>query len=309
MKHGLAEVNVTALFSKEQIDWADIVVMQRVYGELPEHVAKYCRLAGKKVIYELDDNIFNYPDSPEYKKDNVQQETVSAIKMLRQCDAMTTTTQAIADVVNELVDIKVYVLPNQIDFSNFNSQLTTRNSQLIIGWAGGHFHIQDLSLIEEPLSRILDKYPDVMVAMLGCCPKGLYERYKGRLWVEPFNSIQDFFTRMALMRFDIGIAPLYKTEFAMGRSNLRLLQYAALKIPIIGSNYGEYGTALNNGLKGIKVEDAEWFEKISYLIEGEQERKRLGEEAFDYVKEHYDIEKNVHKWADCYKEVMKHGAT
>ncbi len=325
MKHGLAEVNVTTLFVKEQIDWADIVVMQRVYGEIPEHVAKYCRLAGKKVIYELDDNIFNYPDSPEYKKDTVQQETVSAIKILRQCDAMTTTTQAIADAVNELVDIKVYVLPNQIDFSNFNSQLTmpcrhgvaTRNSQLIIGWAGGHFHVQDLSLIEEPLCRILDKYPNIMIAMLGCCPKGLYERYKGRLWVEPFNSIQDFFTRMALMRFDIGLAPLYKTEFARGRSNLRLLQYAALKIPIIGSNYGEYGTALNNGLKGIKAEDTEWVEKISYLIEGEQERKRLGEEAFDYVKEHYDIEKNVYKWAECYKEVMrktsaeggKHGAT
>ncbi len=305
MKHGLAEVFVTTVFDKEQVDWADVVVMQRVIGDVPLHAAKYCRLTGKKVIYELDDNIFNCPDSPEYERDTVQQETVSAIKMLRHCDAMTTTTHAIADAVNELVDIKVHVLPNQIDFSNFHDIKIEKKNAFIIGWAGGHFHTQDLSLIEEPLCRILDKYPEVMVAMLGCCSKGLYERHKSRIWVEPFNSIQDFFTKMALMRFDIGLAPLYKTDFARGRSNLRLLQYAALKVPIISSNYGEYGMALNNGLKGIKAEDTEWFEKISYLIENEQERKRLGEEAFDYVKEHYDIEKNVHRWAGFYDEVLK----
>lgn len=304
MKHGLAEVIVTTVFAKEQVDWADIIVMQRVTGYVPLHVAKYCRLLGKKVIYELDDNIFNYPDSPEYQKDNVQQETVSAIKMLRQCDAMTTTTHAIADAVNELVDIKVYVLPNQIDFGNFPDIKAEKRNTFIVGWAGGHFHVQDLSLIEEPLCRILEKYPEVMVAMLGCCPKVLYERYKGRIWVEPFNSIRDFFTKMALMKFDIGLAPLYKTEFAMSRSNLRLLQYAALKIPIIGSEFGEYGTALNNGLKGVKSEDSEWFGKISSLIENERERKRLGEEAFNYVKENYDIEKNVHRWAECYDGVL-----
>jgi glycosyltransferase involved in cell wall biosynthesis len=303
MKQGLAEVTVTTIFAKEQVDWADVIVMQRVTGDVSLHVAKYCRLAGKKVIYELDDNVFNYPDSPEYKKDNVQQETVSVIKVLRQCDAMTTTTQAIAEAVNELVDIKVYVLPNQIDFGNFPDLKVEKKNSLIIGWAGGHFHVQDLSLIEEPLCRILDEYPEVMVAMLGCCPKVLYERYKGRIWVEPFSTVQDFFTKMALMRFDIGLAPLYKTEFARSRSNLRLLQYSALSIPAIGSEFGEYGTALNNGLKGILAEDTEWFEKISHLIENEQERKRLGEEAFDYVKEHYDIEKNVHRWAECYAEI------
>lgn len=304
MKHRLAEVIVASSFTKEQVDWADIVVMQRITGDVPLHVAKYCKLAGKKVIYELDDNIFDYPDSPEYKKDNVQQETISVIKTLRQCDAVTTTTQAIADVVNELVDIKVYVLSNQIDFGNFPDMKVEKRNTFIIGWAGGHFHIQDLSLIEEPLCRILDKYPEVMVTMLGCCTRGLYERYKNRIWVEPFSSITDFFTKMVMLRFDIGLAPLYKTEFARGRSNLRLLQYAALRIPIIASNYGEYGAALNNGLKGIKAEDSEWFEKICYLIENSQERKRLGMDAFSYVKGQYDIEKNVCKWAGCYKEIL-----
>src|SRR3990167_4592119 len=82
-KKGLAEARVVSSIAKEYMDWADLVVVQRVVGDLMYHIIKYCKLVGKKVVYELDDNIFMYPESPEYRKDKVQAETVSAIKILR----------------------------------------------------------------------------------------------------------------------------------------------------------------------------------------------------------------------------------
>ncbi len=303
-KRGLAETRVVSGLAKEYVDWADLVVVQRVVGDLMCHVVRYCKLEGKKVVYELDDNIFKYPDSVEYVRKGLQAETLSALRITRSVDAITTSTDAIAETVRELVDTPVYVLPNQIDFADVERMNFSARKQLSIGWAGGHYHVQDLGLVEQALESVLQKYPEVVLIMYGACPKGLYERKNTRIFLQPFMPIEEFHFWMASFRFDVGIAPLYKTEFARSRSNLRLLQYAAMKIPIVASNYGEYGKALCNGLAGITAEDDQWVEMISRLIECPEERARLGEAAYGYVRENYDIEKGVDRWSTAYGEVL-----
>lgn len=303
-KKGLAETRVVSSIAKEYIDWADLVVVQRVVGDLMYRVVRYCRLEGKKVVYELDDNIFKYPDSAEYVKKGLQAETLSAIRIIRSSDAVTVSTEAIADTVRELVDTPVYVLPNQIDFADIEHLGFSAKKQLSVGWAGGHYHVQDLGLIENALENVLERHPDIVLIMYGACPKGLYESKKTRIFLQPFMPVEEFHFWMASFKFDIGIAPLYKTEFARSRSNLRLLQYAAMKIPIVASNYGEYGKTLGSGLAGLTAEDDQWVDRISYLIGHPDERKRLGEAAHTYVREHYDIAKNADLWSAVYEEVL-----
>ncbi|MFQ5863153.1 MAG: glycosyltransferase [Candidatus Brocadiales bacterium] len=303
-KRGLAETRVLSAIAKEYIDWADLVVVQRVVGDLMYHVVRYCKLEGKKVVYELDDNIFKYPNSVEYVKKGLQEETLSAIRIIRSSDAVTTSTEAIAETIRELVDTPVHVLPNQIDFTDTEHLRFSTEKQLSVGWAGGHYHVQDLGLVEPALEKILEKYSEIVLIMYGACPKGLYARQKTRIFLQPFMPLEEFHFWMAAFRFDIGIAPLHKTEFAKSRSNLRLLQYAAMKIPIVASNYGEYGNALSNGLAGLTAEDDQWADRISYLIEHPEERKKLGEAAYDYVRENYAVEKNIDRWSAVYEEVM-----
>ncbi|MEE9201233.1 MAG: glycosyltransferase [Candidatus Brocadiales bacterium] len=303
-KKGLAETRIVSGIAKEYIDWADLVVLQRVVGDIMYHAVRYARLEGKKVVYELDDNIFKYPDSVEYVRKGVQAETLSALRIIRSVDAVTTSTDAIAGTLRELTDTPVYVLPNQIDFADVERMNFSAGKQLSIGWAGGHYHVQDLGLVEAALESVLQKYPEVVLIMYGACPKGLYERNKTRIFLQQFMPVEEFHFWMASFRFDIGIAPLYKVEFAKSRSNLRLLQYAAMKIPVVASNFGEYGRALGNGLAGLLAEDDQWVDKISHLIEHADERKRLAEAAHGYVRENYDIEKNIGRWSAAYEEVM-----
>ncbi|OHB88353.1 MAG: hypothetical protein A3C38_07210 [Planctomycetes bacterium RIFCSPHIGHO2_02_FULL_50_42] len=303
-KKGLAEARVVSSIAKEYMDWADLVVVQRVVGDLMYHVIRYCKLEGKKVVYELDDNIFKYPDSPEYVKNGLQAETLSAIRIIRSSDAVTTSTEAIAETVKELVDTPVYVLPNQIDFADIERLTFSARKRLSVGWAGGHYHVQDFGLVENALEKVLEKYPAIVLIMYGACPKGLYERKKARIFLQPFMPVEEFHFWMASFRFDIGIAPLYKTEFAKSRSNLRLLQYAAMKIPVVASNYGEYGRALGSGLAGITAEDDQWVDRIGYLIEHPDEREELSKEAHNYVRENYDMEKSVNRWSTVYEEVL-----
>ncbi len=303
-RQGLAETRVVSSIAKEYIDWADVIIVQRVVGDMMYHVIKYARLEGKKVVYELDDNIFKYPDSPEYVRKGLQAETLSAIRIIRSVDAVTTSTEPIAETVRGLADTPAYVLPNQIDFADMEDMKPAAPRQPSVGWMGGHYHVQDLALVEAALEVILKKNPDLVLIMYGACPQGLYERNKTRVFLQPFMPMEEFHFWMASLRFDVGIAPLYKTEFALSRSNLRLLQYAAMKIPVVASNYGEYGKALGNGLAGVTAEDDQWVDRIGYLLERPDERQGLAEVAHDYVRENYDMASNAHRWSDVYREVM-----
>lgn len=337
-RHGLAETRIVGTVSKEHLDWADIVIIQRSVGELMEKVSGYCRLMGKRVVYELDDNIFCYPDSIEYVKSGLQEQTVSAIKILRNCHAATVTTQTIADTIRELVDTPVYVLPNCLDFEDIKgmriqhrslgtyplplllegkaggcvtSPLERGGGGCVIGWAGGHYHVQDLRLIEPALLQIMTRHPEVSAVFYGDCPKTLYDTFPGRVFFQPWTGLEDFYWQMSILRFDIGLAPLFRTGFARSRSPLRLLQYAALGIPIIGSNYGEYGRMLNNGMPGVQVQDGglpgeaarAWADRVSWMIEHPEERRAMAERAKEYVRENFDIGKNVHKWMEVYQGV------
>ncbi|HHT9120351.1 MAG TPA: hypothetical protein ACFYD3_07400 [Candidatus Hypogeohydataceae bacterium YC41] len=304
----LADTRIVHTVAKEYFDWADIVVIQRSVGELMEKVAKYCKLVGKKVVYELDDNIFCYPDSVEYVKSDLQEQTISAIKILRQCHAVTATTQGIADTVKELVDIPVYVLSNYLDFNDLKgldvqSRRSSEGGNFFIGWAGGHYHVQDLTLIESALMAVMKRYPDVQAIFYGDCPKKLLEVFPQRVFYQPWTGLEDFYLQMSIFRFDIGLAPLFGTEFAKSRSPLRLLQYATLGIPTIGSNCGEYGRMLGNGMPGILAEDGEWVDKLSWAIEHPEERKAMAEKAKEYVRDNYGIAKNVHKWMEVYETI------
>jgi glycosyltransferase involved in cell wall biosynthesis len=346
-RQGLAETRLVGTVAKEYFDWADIVVIQRSVGELMEKVVQYCRIAGKKVVYELDDNLFCYPDSIEYVKSGLQEQTISALKILRKCHAVTTTTQGIADTIKELVDTPVHILPNCLDFEDVDStsfhhlhqvrmgDLIMRNAECgvrngvgrvgsahhsaphcTIGWAGGHYHVQDLGLIEPALIEVMGKHPHVQAIFYGDCPARLYETYPDRVFYQPWTGLEDFYMQMSILRFDVGLAPLYPTEFARSRSPLRLLQYAALGIPIVGSNYGEYGKLLSNGLPGALVgwalptatgralptvlKSMGWAETLSWMIEHPEERQDMASRARQYVRENYDIKRNVHKWAEVY---------
>lgn len=285
---------------------ADIVVVQRLCN--PDYIEpiKELRKKGKKVIYELDDDLFNYPESQEYEKVTVskaQKQTVDIIRILRNCDAATVSTQSIADTIKELVDIPVYVIPNCIDLDDYPSVEYSHRDPFIIGWAGGHYHFQDLAIIEDQLCRILDKFPHVTLAMVGFCPERIYKQYRSRLIVEPFSPMREFFLKMSLLKFDIGLAPLHKTKLGLGRSNLRMLHYAALKIPTMCSDYGEYGALARDSKSFFLTQDNEWFNNISMRIDQKNHSLMAGH-AYDYVAEHYDISKNVKRWMNAYSIIM-----
>ena len=301
---GLAETAVDfGRFQKEFVDWADVIVVQRVLGNGIKHLINYCHMKDKKVVFEIDDNVWKFPDSPEYKSEQAKDVPGKTTDIMRGCDAVTVSTQAIADSVMEESKTPVHIVPNALDLMQWKPMPNIRHEHFLVGWAGGHYHVQDLEMIVQGLKEIINKNKGTTLVFLGCCPMELLTDHPDKVFMHEFVSMELFPKTMAVMRFDIGLAPLYETEFAKSRSNIRLLQYGALQIPSVVSHYGEYGRMMDDGFPAVGVSSGNWSESIQELIDNPEKRLRIGKEAQKYVVEKYDIKDNIHKWMDVYNNL------
>lgn len=292
-------------FTKEAMDWADVVVLQRVGGRTITNVAKYCKMLGKAVIFDLDDDIFNYPDSPEYKDTDTDQIAKEITAVWAECNAIVTTEETIAESASYHTDLPIYVIPNTIDFEDWEPaiQKNYSHSDFLIGWAGGHYHTSDISLIVEPMSKILDEYKDVKLAFIGACPPALLDKYPERVLFHQFIDIYALPDLLCRMRFTIGLAPLAENKFANARSNLRLLQHSVLSIPTIASNFGPYQRSYEENFPMIVVENTTdaWFGAVRRLIEDKEQREFLGSAAREYTWQRYRAENLIPKWSGLVK--------
>jgi len=298
---GLAETAVDfGRFQKEFVDWADVIVVQRVLGKGIQHLIHYCHMRGKKVVFEIDDNVWQFPDSPEYQDAQAKDVPAQTTDIIDRCDAVTVSTQAIANEIEKTSKTPVTVIPNALDFEQWK-QLDIRHEHFLVGWAGGHYHVQDLEMIVPGLKKIIEQNQKTTLVFLGCCPMQLLIDHPDKVFMQEFVSVEMFPKTMSVMKFDIGLAPLYETEFAKSRSNIRLLQYSALQIPSVVSYYGEYGKAIDDGFPAVSVtKDGSWAEAVQWYIDNPEQRIEIGKKAKEYVAERYDIKNNVRNWNDVY---------
>ena len=96
-----------------------------------------------------------------------------------------------------------------------------------------------------------------------------------------------------LQRMDIGLYPLPNDEWVKGKSGLKALQYMALGLPVVASNLGCNERVIENNVSGLLVNDMdEWYKSISNLIEKNELRRLLGQNARLRVEKYFSIEAN-----------------
>jgi tetratricopeptide (TPR) repeat protein/glycosyltransferase involved in cell wall biosynthesis len=99
--------------------------------------------------------------------------------------------------------------------------------RVVVGWAGGEAHAEDLRAIAPALVAIVERHSAVDVAVMG----GAWLRETlgavpaSRLTVTPPGTTEDH--ARFLDRLDVGLAPLAPTDFNRCRQDVRFLEYAA----------------------------------------------------------------------------------
>ncbi|RMD57762.1 glycosyltransferase, partial [Candidatus Woesearchaeota archaeon] len=92
-----------------------------------------------------------------------------------------------------------------------------------------------------------------------------------------------------------------------GQSNA-LLEYMALKKPIVATNIEENREIITNGKEGILVPEERpdlLAQAITLLLEDKKLAKRLGSAAFERVKKDHNIEKTALKTQELYDSICQ----
>lgn len=299
---------------------ADIVIAQRQYHPDMIGLLKQVKAAGKKVYYEVDDNFDRVmPTSPVYgvyhpghnarvstKKslqlDNSQSALANIKRTLEVCDGATVSTPDLAEYYSRYQP-NIRVVPNAIDFSIRDWTTNPDNKPedtIVIGYTFGSTHWEDAQILEKPMRAVLDKYPNVKFGLY-CDPvmaRGLMEEWcldPSQVHFVAPRSFEDY--PEGIGHFDIGLAPLKQTAFNAAKSNLKFLEQAAKKIPVVASVSAPYSTTILPGETGQLCSTAsDWTDALFELVENESKRKAMGQAAYDFVYKNFNLDTIADQW-------------
>ena len=101
--------------------------------------------------------------------------------------------------------------------------------------------------------------------------------------------------------------PLEDIPFQKYKSNIRYLDYSSLGIPSIISNVIPFSESIRHNKTALLVNNHsdDWFNAIKSLIQDEELRETIGNNAFYDLCKNYPIESSILEWKEIIYDLME----
>lgn len=284
----------------------DIFLINRYIPGLDlDTLLSYRKKYGFKLIVDIDD----YWHLDPWHIIAGQYPTQTIIDHIKAADLVTCTHERLRGNIRPLNN-KVAILPNALPYDRDQfTDVRTPGERIRFGWTGGATHYEDLRMIKNPMRRIFDdtemkargqfvingydEKSEVWRAMVSLFKDPLLKIRKGMGPYEYMNLYNDI---------DVALAPLVPSNFNCNKSNLKVLEAAAKRIPIITSAVHPYTECP----WAIKIShQSEWFPTFKRLIKDKTYREEMGEANAQWARTYYDI-KVINKLRQQYYEDLIH---
>lgn len=307
---GNPEMFYTYIFTNYDIIWLHQTDNDLTFAWLRSMATHF----GKKLIIDCDDNFLEVDKgNPARKKQGrgkLSRENKRAMMATNFsfADALTVSTvplkkklqKHIRDVHN--IDIPVFVIPNCNDVNDWKYE-KVQGKGVVIGYSGGLSHNDDLDMVLPAIKIIMNKYKDVGFQLMGQMDidraKKIFgkwpQKIRNRIILMNATKTQpEYPAYLAEQPWNIGIAPLIDSPFNECKSSIKFFEYSMYKIPVVASRIYPYYKDIygipviqdeETGLLCDTVED--WVTNLSRLIEDEELRKKLGENAYKHIVENW----------------------
>jgi hypothetical protein len=277
----------------EWIDSADVIVGQRIGKDGPstlwQDIAR-SKDRPERLVYELDDDVFALVHETSNPNHTTWPALLGNVSANLACsDAVTVSTDRLAEVVSEHTSAPVFVVPNAVPDSLLTAP-TPYPARHVLGWSGSATHDGDWAHGDWAHGSVAYQVLDWLATSrsaegwylrtVGAYPAPLVERahqYAGHVThvhSSGTNGLPEYYKRLRRW-FGVGLAPLAPTEFNESKSDLRLLELAALGIPWLASNFGPYASCAE-ARGGLRVDDNRgWHQQLTAVAGDEDMRREL----------------------------------
>lgn len=252
-----------------------------------------------KVVLDLDDYWKLPPGHLNYENYLVFGQRIE--NNIAEADMVTVTTEALAEKVRPF-NSNVHIFPNGLPYGHNQFIEDKRESdRLRIFWCGGVTHEEDLKMLRGPVSK-LKMYADKIQMVIGGYTDT--DETSKAIWIRMFSS----FTlggQLPYMKLhgtgpinymqmyehaDIMVIPLEDSEWHGCKSNLKVLEAACKRIPVIVSNVAPYNKDPEAPVLWVNSQK-DWFSHLNYLINNPDARAELGNKLYEWANGKYNIEK------------------
>lgn len=257
----------------------DAVFSQREPGHGEYQIKWRKEFPDTPMIYDFDDLLWKphlkstFKPSPEYLHGINQQVSVAS--------AITVSTKEMGEEVFARYGRESIVVPNLIGKQAFKA-IRKRPAKMRVLWSGSKTHRPDLGQIIPVVIETKDRYDWFF---MGDVPDTL----KGIVTASQHVPFAQYLATMHGIGADVAIAPLTDHRFNECKSNLKLLEYGALGMATIATDYGPYR---NSRADLVSVNDTEGWLRALRNLEKDTAWKKNVTNSQAYA-ERFRVDKNI----------------
>jgi glycosyltransferase involved in cell wall biosynthesis len=277
----------------------DIVVVNRYIPTCHvDDLVKFREKYGFKLVVDIDDYwhldpwhiLFNYYES---------QPIIDHIKI---ADMVTCTNATLRTEISRYND-KVQIVPNALPYGKDQfTDVHVPGEKIRIVYTGSITHEKDVALLRNPFKKVLSDRLIVNQLHFTLCGYDPANDYSKMVWHKMINdftvalklpgNVKNALPIMEYMNFyneaDISVVPLVASKFNGMKSNLKVLEAATKKIPVIVSNVDPYAGCPYT----VKVSNqTDWYKSIKKLTTDAIYRKEIGEANYEWCSTYFHLDK------------------
>jgi len=240
------------------------------------------------IVYSCDDLLTDMPQKSVFRKNVPADARRRYQAALRHCNRLVVSTQYLAETSRHFID-DIRVVPNRLAKDIWMDLDTSRRAgkRPRIGWAGGSGHQGDLELIQPVIEATRHEADWIFFGMCPAEIRPLLAEYHELVGYEAYPQT------LASLHLDIAVAPLEDIPFNYGKSNLRLLEYGALGLPVVCSDILPYQ---DSPATRVPNTPERWIAALRERIHDLDAAEREGARLKDWVTRHYILEDHIEEW-------------
>lgn len=202
----------------------------------------------------------------------------------------------------------VATIPNCLDFSYYPDVEVKRKrdkGEIRMGWSGGSSHSADWKSVMPVVKKMIKKYPRLKVVICGSYFPENFKDIEDNVEYHPWTKWEAHAYRMKLMDLDFALIPLADDEsFNIYKSELKMMEFAALKIPMIIKDQLPYSPFIEKGKNCLAYKTEAELEKcMEKMIAGLYPTDMVAN-AYEWVTSERDILKVAPKVVAIYKSLL-----
>lgn len=172
----------------------------------------------------------------------------------------------------------------------------------VVGWpASLHSHPDDPQVVGTAMTRI--QREGWKFKVIGY-PNGIRDAFK--LDREPISTGMMGVAEWphAISKLQVGIAPLNDTRFNAAKSWLKMLECAAVRVPVVGSPRSEYRRIHQLGVGLLADNPGQWYSHVKRLLKDDSFRDEVIQRGYEATID-LTIEGNAWRWAEAWAKALE----